>query len=265
MRKNILRDGTRLFATPLLSLCIVAAATMAPAVAQLSTAKSTEIRNVEAGAAAQQTIEKLDDERDQLLQEYRTVIQQLESLREYNDQLRTLIESQENEMVSIREQIERVTGIERDIVPLMNQMLNSLDQFVKLDIPFFAAERRNRVAGLKAMMNRADVTNAEKYRRILEAYQIENDYGRTIEAKDGRLGEGEDAKTVTYLKVGRIAYLYQTLDGSETYAWDQAVGDWVRLGGQFDGPITTAIRMAREQVPPGMIYVPLKAPGNAAQ
>lgn len=263
MRNQLLREGMRYLATPFLALCIVIAATIAPAVAQLSTAKSTEIKNVQDGAAAQNTIDNLDDERDKLLQEYRVVLQQLESLREYNGQLETLIQSQKTEMVSIKEQIERVTGIEKQIVPVMLQMLDTLDQFVKLDLPFFAAERRDRVANLKTMMNRADVTNAEKYRRILEAYQIENDYGRTIEAKDGKLGETD--KTVTYLKVGRIAYIYQTLDGSETYAWDGAAGDWAKLKGEYDTPITTAIRMAREQVPPGMIYVPLKAPQEAAQ
>lgn len=236
-----------------------------PAVAQLGTAKDAEVQNVEDGAAAQNAIDQLDDEREQLLQDYRIQLQKLDSLREYNAQLRTLIDSQQKEMVSIRDQIDRVTGIERDIVPLMNQMLSSLEQFVQLDLPFFARERHERVTNLKEMMNRADVTNAEKYRRILEAYQIENDYGRTIEAKDGKVTTGDQTKTVTFLKVGRIAYLYQTLDGNATYAWDQAAGGWVRLSGKFNGPTTVAIRMAREHVPPGMIYVPLKAPREAAQ
>lgn len=257
------RETGRHITAILLIACLVLAG--GPAIAQLGSAKDTEVQNVEDGAAAQNAIDQLDDEREQLLQDYRVQLQKLDSLREYNAQLRTLIDSQQTEMTSIRDQIERVTGVERDIVPVMNQMLSSLEQFVQLDLPFFARERRERIASLKDMMNRADVTNAEKYRRILEAYQIENDYGRTIEAKDGKLTLGDKTKTVTFLKVGRIAYLYQTLDGNATYAWDQTAGGWTRLSGKFDGPTTTAIRMAREQVPPGMIYVPLKAPREAAQ
>ena len=70
------------------------------------------------------------------------------------------------------------------------------------------------------MMSRADVTISEKYRRILEAYQVELDYGRTLEAYEGKLGSGDDARTVQFLRVGRVALLYQTLDGKETGYWD---------------------------------------------
>ena len=137
-------------------------------------------------------IDQLDDETSRLEGQYRVTIDQLENLRKYNAQLRELIQAQETEMISVKEQIERITGIERDIVPLMFDMLVTLEEFVELDVPFLIRERRDRVRVLTDLMGRASATNAEKYRRILEAYQIENDYGRTIEAYEGNIMVNEE-------------------------------------------------------------------------
>ena len=259
MLTSRLGEGVAMLVAPFLVLGTMAIATVAPAVAQLDQAKSTELKIAQEGATAQKTIDKLDNERDALLADYRVTLEQLGNLIEYNEQLRNLIKSQEVEMVSLKEQIERITGIERDIVPLMNNMLGALDQFVQLDVPFLINERTERVEKLKALMGDANATNAEKYRRILEAYQIENDYGRTIESYTGKLGTGEEAKTVTYLKIGRVSFVYQSVDGSEAFVWDQDQKTWVELAGSYDTPVTIAIRMAKEQIPPDLIYVPVKA------
>ena len=218
MTRRVGEGVTKVF-TPLLVMVTLVVATIAPAVAQLSQAKSTEVQKVQEGASSQTTIDNLDDERSELEAEYRVTLTQLENLRQYNAQLRELIKAQEEEKISLREQIERITGVGRDIVPLMNEMLDSLGQFVELDVPFLLQERRKRVNELGALMNRADITDSEKYRRILEAYQIENDYGRTIEAYDGSIGDGETAQQVNFLKIGRVSFMYQTRDKSETYLW----------------------------------------------
>lgn len=258
-----IKSNVAFLAAPLLVFGTMVLATIAPAVAQLDQAKSTELQNAQEGAAAQSTIERLDDEKEATEIDYRATIEQLDNLRQYNEQLRGLIQAQEDEKVSIREQIERITGVERDIVPLMFQMLETLEQFVELDVPFLINERKSRVGNLRALMTQADATNAEKYRRILEAYQIENDYGRTIEAYEDNIGDGDAARKVTFLKIGRVAFLYQTLDGSQSYVWDQEVKDWVELGGSYDTPVTIAIRMAREQIPPDLIFIPVKGPTQA--
>ena len=111
-------------------------------------------------------------------------------------------------------------------------------------------------------MDRADVTNAEKYRRIVEAYQIENDYGRTIEAYRGTLDNG---KTVDFLRVGRIALVYQTLDGEETGVWDQGAQDWVELDDSYRTSIKQGLKIARKQSAPDLIELPLPAASGGGQ
>ena len=209
------------------------------------------------GAASQIRIDNLDDEIDQLTRDYRAALKQLAALREYNAQLEKLIDGQKKEMVSIRQQIDDVTNVDRTIMPLMFRMIDALDQFVKLDVPFLSDERRARVANLRALMDRSDANPAEKYRKILEAYEIENEYGRTIEAYEGEMDINGETRTVSFLRVGRVALVYQTLDGEESGAWDQAQGQFIDLDGDFDSQLRSALRIAKQQAAPDLLVVPV--------
>ena len=209
------------------------------------------------GAASQSRIDKLDDETDTMTREYRAALKQLASLREYNAQLEKLIAAQKTEMVSIRRQIDDVTNVDRTIMPLMFRMIDALEQFVKLDVPFLADERRARVANLRALMDRSDANPAEKYRKILEAYEIENEYGRTIEAYEGEMDIQGAPRTVSFLRIGRVALVYQTLDGHESGAWDKTQKSFVDLDGDFDGALRRALRIAKQQAAPDLMVVPV--------
>jgi len=249
-----------------LLLASLGAAIFAPPSAEAQALKEAiEVRNQanEAGASSQDRIDRIADQTDELLRKYREELQQIEALRVYNRQLEKLLESQQQEQASLREQLDNVTVVGREVTPLMLQMVDSLDQFVGLDIPFLLEERRERVAGLKELMDRADVTDAERYRRILEAYQIENDFGRTIEAYRGSLeGEGE-GRTVDFLRVGRVALLYQTLDGREVGAWNQSERTWQQLDGSFRPAIRQGLRIARKQAAPDLLRLPVPAAEDA--
>jgi hypothetical protein len=112
-------------------------------------------------------------------------------------------------------------------------------------------------------MERADVTNAEKYRRILEAYQIENDYGRTIESYKGELETGGETRTVNYLRIGRVALIYQTLDEKEAGAWIKEKGEWLELPNTYRTALRKGFRIARKQAAPDLLRVPIAAPRSA--
>lgn len=215
-------------------------------------------------AASQKKIDKISDDTGQLLAEYRAVNQQLDNLRIYNRQLQTLVDGQREEMTSLQTQIENVTVVARDLTPLMLSMLDTLEQFVSLDIPFLQAERQNRVKNLREMMDRADVTVAEKFRRVLEAYTIENDYGRTIESYRGDLAMDGKTRTVDFLRVGRVALMYATQDGDEAGWWNPSLeggkGGWEVLPGSYRGSIQTGIRMALKQTAPDLLSIPVLAP-----
>lgn len=209
------------------------------------------------GQASQERVDLLDDETDELTRNYRAALKQLASLREYNAKLEKLIEAQKVEMVSIRQQIEDVTNVDRTIVPLMFRMIESLEKFVELDVPFLIDERRARVQNLRALMDRSDANPAEKYRKILEAYEIENEYGRTIEAYEGQMDINGEERMVAFLRIGRVALIYQTLDADESGAWSQQADGFVDLDGDFDSELRSALRIAKQQAAPDLLVVPV--------
>lgn len=209
--------------------------------------------------AAQQKINELDDKTRDAVSEYRSALQEIDSLKRYNEQLDLQVQSQQEEMVSIQQQIVQIERTSREITPLLVKMVETLANFVTLDVPFLPDERKTRVAQLKEMLTRADVTLSEKYRRTMEAWQVEVEYGRTIEAYQGKIGE----KTVDFLRLGRIALLYQGLDGDETGYWDATKKDWVE-DSDYRHYVKDGLKVARKQGAPDLLIGPVPAPKAAA-
>jgi hypothetical protein len=230
--------------------------------------KQTEMAALDRGIATQQQIDGLDDERTLLAHEYRNGLKHLSKVNTYNQQLRDTIQQQQEEIQLVKDQIQRIGSLERDIVPLMVDMLDALENFIALDLPFLSEERQKRVSKLRALMSDNNIANSEKYRRILEAYQIENDYGRTIEAYDRKLAsESEDdtlGQTVIFLKIGRLAYFYQTVDGEQTFRWSSRRQDWELLDSGDNRAVQTAIAMAKERIPSNLLLIPLEIPASEA-
>ena len=186
---------------------------------QLDPVRSLFAQSNNASKEAQGQIDALDDSTNVIVQEFRQNYQQLIDLTQYNDQLEILIDRQERKMVRVEEDIARISSLTRSVMPLMFKMIDALDTFVELDVPFLIDERRQRVAGLRTLMNNPDASPAEKYRKISEAYEIENEYGRTIEAYTGKVSPDDD-RTVNFLRIGRNSYIYQTLDGDDAAVWN---------------------------------------------
>ena len=209
---------------------------------------------------SQARIDALTEETHKLLNEYKTVLKEIEGLRVYNRQFEKQIANQEREMTQLTESIDRVTVIERQITPLMLRMIDGIEQFVSLDLPFLLDERHDRVERLREMMDRADVAVSEKFSQVLRAFQIENEYGRTMEAYGDTINvDGVDRKA-DILKVGRVALVFQTPDGEETGMWNKADNRWEVVGDEFTTPVRNGIRMARKQLSVDMLTLPITGP-----
>lgn len=249
------------FSKPLGAAIMAATLFSLPAAALENTLEKQE--SIDKSAAASQTrIDKLADQTGNDLQAYRTASQRLESLTIYNQQMEKLIASQQSEVASIKKQTAEIDNIETGALPLMLKMTETLDELLKADVPFLKDERQKRLENLRGLIDRADVTAGEKYRRIMEAYLVEVDYGRTIEAYRGELVVNNDARTVDFLRIGRVGLYYQTLDGNESGRWNNSRGAWEMLDSAYRTSVRDGLRIARKQTPPELLTLPVNAPAQ---
>lgn len=238
-------------------LLVVASPAMAASVLDASIEEQAAIDR--AAESTQGRVDALADETSQLVDEFRLVTQQTERLRVYNDQLAALIRSQEEEKLSIQRQLESIIVVEQGVIPLMHDMLDALQSFVELDLPFQREDRLANVQRLRENMDRADLTVSEKYRQIMEAYQQEVEFGRTIFAYRGTLPNTE--RTVDFLQVGRVLLAYQTLDRSETGFYNIDSGSWeVLTDAAYRQYIDEGLKIARSQSAPDLLTLPIHAP-----
>ena len=207
-------------------------------------------------------VSNLSDERQNLLGQYRLVLQQIDRLIAYNDYVERLIVDQEAQITDIRKQLDQFALIERGIVPLMLDSIDILDKFIDLDVPFLLEERKARVARLRTIMDLSDVTVSEKYRQIMDAYQIETTYGRDIEAYTGLLKIDGESRQVDFLRIGRTSLTYQTPDQEETGFWNKQDKQWEKLPNKYQNYVTRGLRVARKQVTPNLLELPIEAPGE---
>ncbi|MCP3674820.1 MAG: DUF3450 domain-containing protein [Gammaproteobacteria bacterium] len=213
-----------------------------------------------AAASTQKTVDKLADQTADDAQTYQMTLQSIDSLKAYNASIEGYIRRQEAEMASIQAQMDGIDGTERAVIPMMEDMIESLTQFVDLDIPFLIPERKKRINFLGEMMLRVDVSNSEKYRKILEAYQVENDYGSSVESYEQEIQTaGGVKKTVDFLRFGRIALVYQSRDEESRAYWDNNTNSWVPIGDEYRRSIREGIKMARGQANLGLINLPISS------
>lgn len=247
----------------LLIACLLLPMTALQAQAQaqaqvLDTSVQAETGINQASAKSQQRVTSLAQQTQDLLSEFRAVVRETEALRIYNDNLERVVVDQRDEIQSINRQLVGLEDTNRGVVPLMLEMIEALDGIVEADIPFRIEERRARVQRLRDMMDQAEVTASEKYRRVMEAYQGELEFGRTTEAYSAALPTS--GQTVDFLRVGRTLLIYQTSDGTVTGWFNPATRAYEELPDRYGLEVRNGLAIARNEKAPDLVTLPIPGP-----
>lgn len=213
----------------------------------------------QAAAKSQEKIDTIQEQTQELVIEYRSVVDETEINKVYNDHVAKLVAAQNAEIKSLEGQIAEVENTKRNVVPLMYRMIDMLEKFVEADIPIKLDLRKERVERLRGLMTNPNVSTSEKYRQVLEAYEIEKDYGSAMEAwQDTQTFDGQEI-TADFVHVGRIALVAQSKDLKNAWVWNNTTRAWEKVGDEYLKDITKTIRMARKQAPLDLIKLPIFA------
>jgi hypothetical protein len=214
-------------------------------------------KSIENSGLTQEQIVKLDEQTRILLADYQSTSKEYDSLKLYNDQVQKIINSQIDEIENIILKIDELDQTNQRIVPFMLRMIDGLENFIQLDIPFLMNERKSRVETLKSTMDRGDISTSEKFRLIIEAYKTELEYGRTIESyRDNIVIDGVET-SADFLRIGRIALTYLTVDGSKGGYWDTNLSSWEKASSSIKRSTADALKVASKQAPPALIKIPV--------
>ena len=213
--------------------------------------------SIEKSGLTQEQIVKLDEQTRVLLADYQSTSKEYDSLKLYNDQVQKIINSQIEEIENILIKIDELDQTNQRIVPFMLRMIDWLENFIQLDIPFLMDERTDRLNNLKVTMDRGDVSTSEKFRLIVEAYKTELEYGRTIEAYRDNIIIDDVETSADFLRVGRIALTYLTVDGSKGGYWDTNSQTWEKASSSIKRSTEDALKVASKQAPPALIKIPV--------
>ena len=219
-----------------------------------------DVRRIQLAQESQERINEVVDTTRSLEDQYRAINKEIDGLKVYNRLMTAQTNGQTATLDDIALSMDQVDVINRQIFPLMERMIDGLEQSISLDIPFLLTERTNRVATLKEIMERSDVSVAEKFRKVMEAYQIENEYGSSSEWYKEELEFDGATREYNMLRIGRIGLYFQSDDTSVTGWYNQAAGVYEQLDNENRNEIRKGLRIARQLVAPELVLIPLPAP-----
>lgn len=205
---------------------------------------------------SQTRIERIVSQTRSVTDEFRAVNKEIDGLKIYNQLLQAQVDRQTQKLTEIEESMGNATAINRQILPLITRMIDGLKKSVALDIPFLLEERTNRIALLEELLSQPDVSAAEKFRKAMEAYSIEVDYGRTIQAYAEVIEIGDKTLEVQFLRLGRVSLLFQTADGETTGRYNPVTKQY-EIANEYRAEVTKGLQVAAKKIAPELLLVPV--------
>ncbi|WP_117232454.1 DUF3450 domain-containing protein [Vibrio maerlii] len=253
-----------MFKTPI-ALGLLIALPFSAMASDLTNAQSVQSKTNASSAASQQRIDKSAEQSIKFQAEIEQLQQEVKNLQVYQDHLNALVVSQEQEVSSLEGQIDEIKSTRQGVVPLMYQMIEGLKQNLAQDVPIKPEQRAERIAKLDSMMTRADIADAEKYRRILEAYQIELDYGTKLGLYQGQITTHDKQLEVDILHMGRLSLIARSLNGLNYWSWNANQREWQSLDSSLKTELDKAYSIAAQQTAPSLVTLPVSLVTSTSQ
>ncbi|TGY88512.1 DUF3450 domain-containing protein [Marinicauda algicola] len=252
--------------TSLLAGVAAAAGSAAFAQSPLDQALQVARSSTQQGAQAQEQIDEVADQADDLERQYLALRQQIEDQEVFVQQQEVFLQSQQVEISELQRQLERVDTLEAEVTPMLLEMTVALEDFIAQDLPFQMQLRQSRLDNIRNLLGDATVSVAETYRVILNAYEIESSYGRSLRVYSDVVELDGVPQDVKFLQLGRVALIRVFQSGDRAGEMEIMTKDnqeWRALPGSFAQNVQRAIRIGEEVTTPEVFIAPLPGPERA--
>jgi len=208
-----------------------------------------------------QIIQKKEDawagKKAELMANYRSLKANKEYLEKFKLQTERSLASQKAHIAELERRIKEWIRIREESQSYLESAVRELEGFIKKDLPFLSKERSNRLSSIKELLARSDKTASEKLRRVMEALQIETEYGRTVEIYQDTIDLNGQSMLVDILRLGRLSLFCQTPDGKVVGHYDRSAERWVSLSPGYRRNINKAVDMARRERTIDLVTLPI--------
>ncbi|MDV7103793.1 DUF3450 domain-containing protein [Vibrio sp. TH_r3] len=238
------------------SLCVLTTHHLANA-SSLAASEKIEQSIVKNAQKNQIVIDERAEHSAQLQFEIDALKAEIKGLETYQTHLNNLLDNQNQEMSSIDRQLTDITETRQSIVPLMYEMLAGLGQLIQQGMPIQFDVRQARLNSLSELMVQANVSDAEKFRRILEAYQIELDYVQKLDSYVSNIEIEGVMREVEQLYLGHVSFIARSLDKQKYWLWVDQKQQWIALEEPVFSQLDDAFLLANKRVSPSILTLPL--------
>jgi len=197
------------------------------------------------------------EEQTELEARYRTAKANVAYLGERIAGERKTIAALEESVAELERRMMEAKVLRSSLEDTLDATMARFDGFVEGDLPFLTDERARRMEVLRRDLARPEVAGAEKLRRLLEALQVETEYGKSVEVNQQEIELAGEPIFVDVLRVGRVSLFWRTPDGEKAGTFDRGTWEWVELPDRHNRPITEGIEMASRLRPVQLTALPL--------
>lgn len=212
---------------------------------------------IEKEISAQKQADEWSQEKEQLISEIRQNKTQLDWATYQSRRYAAYIEREKEKIEELERRKAEMRSLRRNLEPYLSKLIASLEDFIARDLTFLAQERQERIQYLRDSVNDYHLSMSEKLHRVIEALQVEAEYGRSIEANPATLNVQGQSIEAEVLRVGRIAVFFQSMDGEKVGRWNQESETWEYISADFSRTISDTIEMAKQQKSVELVDLPI--------
>nr|WP_320115813.1 DUF3450 domain-containing protein [uncultured Desulfuromonas sp.] len=193
--------------------------------------------------------------------EERTLLAEIDQLTRREDTLRQQVARIDQHLAQKHAQIDAQTRRAEETEKLRKGLQNwfqtsaqELEQRIAGSQPFLPEERRKRLEDLNTVLLADDVAVHEQFRRLMEVFEVEAQYGYTSDVYRDKITIDQQQREVDMLRLGRLSLFFTTLDGQQggvfdplekrfVYLPDAMVADLNQARQQINGQSTEALTL----------------------